>query len=251
MAESSVLVTRPEDQAGSLCNQLRESGYKPLLCPMMRIEACADLTPEQRQVILDLDQYQHVIFISANAVTFGMGWIEQFWPQLPSGVNWYCVGAASAALLETWGLQVRQPVGSMDSEGLLARPELQQPRGDRVLIIKGQGGRTHLRDTLAQRGARVEQLQCYRRLGPELEPDEFGKLIAEQKLTAIMVSSGEGLENMLLLLDEAGRSLLYGIPLIAPGPRVAEKATKAGFTVVITASSATDEAMLTALRERN
>lgn len=217
---------------------------------MMHIEATVELTPGQRQLLLDLDHFEHVIFVSANAVSLGMDWIGRFWPQLPSGLGWYTVGAASAALLESYGLEVRQPLGSMDSNGLLARPELQNPGGQRILIVKGEGGRTLLHDTLAARGGVVAQLECYSRGGPSGGPAEFRALLDEQELIAILVSSGEGLDNMLSLLDEDGRTILYGILVIAPGKRVAEKARAAGFRSVIEALNATDEAMLAALRER-
>ena len=73
MATSArVLVTRPAAQAGPLMALLRDAGYQPSHQPLLELEALPQLPPAQRRHVLDLDRYQHVIFISANAVRMGL-----------------------------------------------------------------------------------------------------------------------------------------------------------------------------------
>jgi uroporphyrinogen-III synthase len=57
---------------------------------------------------------------------------------------------------------------AFDSESVLALPAFQAPAvaGRRVLILRGDGGRDLLGDTLRARGAEVEYLTCYHRNGP-------------------------------------------------------------------------------------
>ena len=100
MARDAVLVTRPAGQAQTICERLRDAGFHPVHQPMLKILGCAEPAAEQRQRVMELDQYQWVIFVSGNAVKFGMNWIEQFWPQLPVGINWYTVGSGSADLTQ-------------------------------------------------------------------------------------------------------------------------------------------------------
>ena len=154
-------MTRPAGQAQTICERLREAGFLPVHQPMLKIRGCAEPAAEQRQRVMDLDQYQWVIFVSGNAVKFGMNWIVQFWPQLPVGINWYTVGSSSADLLSAFGLAVNSPQ-RMDSEGLLAEPALQALNAEKVLIVKGEGGRNLLRQRLLERGAKVDLLTVYR-----------------------------------------------------------------------------------------
>lgn len=251
MAEARVLVTRPQGQADGLCRMLQQAGFETVQRPMMHIEPLAELPAEQLQAVIDLDLYQHLIFVSANAVRFGMEWISSYWPQFPVGVNCYAVGPSSATRLRDWNLEARLPATSMDSEGLLALPELQQVEDQRVLIVKGEGGRDYLRSQLVQRGAHVDTLACYRRSPPQADPSGYGEELVSLNLTAIMVSSGEGLDNMMRLLDEPSRLMLYGVSVIAPGERVGARARDLGFRRVIVAENATDEAMMAALQKNS
>lgn len=247
--EPAVLVTRPEGQAGPLCEALTSAGFLPWHQPLLELHALPALAGAERQKVLDLDLYQHVIFISANAVRFGMGLIEDYWPQLPVSVSWYAIGGSTAKLLEDRGLDPITPGRDMSSEGLLAVQSLAQVSGERVLIIKGQGGRDTLRKRLSARGARVDELACYRRSCPQLSAGEMGQILAGRQIQAILLSSGEGLENLLALLSGEETTKFRDIGLVVPSLRVEKMAREAGFTQVFTAANASDEEMLAALQQ--
>ncbi|TDG15285.1 uroporphyrinogen-III synthase [Seongchinamella unica] len=247
---TSVLVTRPAGQAGPLLDALAAAGFGPLHhCPMLVLEPVEQLAPAQRQHLLDLELYQHIIFISANAVRYGMERIDDYWPQLPTGIHWYAIGETTAQLLRERGLTPLSPGQDMNSEGLLSLPQLQSVDGQRVLIIKGRGGRATLRQSLEQRGARVDELACYCRSRPRLPPDELPKLLRDEAIDVVLVSSGEGLGNMLTLLSAQETTKFSDIGLIVPSPRVAALARQAGFSNVVTAANASDAAMVQALQQ--
>lgn len=245
----AILVTRPAGQAAGLCRALAERGYRVFHQPLLELEALEDVPPSQRRQLLDLDNYQHVIFISANAVRHGMERIADYWPQLPVGLNWYAVGEATATLLTEYGVQVCAPGEAMNSEGLLALEPLQSVAGERVLIVRGEGGRSLLREELARRGARVDELACYRRKCPHLGPGELARQLEKSGIQLILISSGEGLLNLQALLSPQETTKFSHISLVVPSPRVAAMAHKAGFDRVITAGNASDPAMLRALEE--
>jgi uroporphyrinogen-III synthase len=246
---AAVLVTRPSGEAAdALCAALQAAGYKTFHQPLIELHGLSHPGPEQRQHLLDLDRYQRVIFISGNAVRFGMRWVEDFWPQLPEGLHWYAVGAATAAALERFGINVSTPGHNMSSEGLLAIPSLQAVRGERVLLVKGEGGRDALRQELTRRGAAVDELACYRRSVPRLPEGELAAMLDRWAIDVILVSSGEGLGNLPLLLSPAESTKLKAIGMIVPSLRVAAMARDAGFSHIITAENASDAAMIDALR---
>jgi uroporphyrinogen-III synthase len=199
--------------------------------------------------VQDLDLYQHVIFISGNAVRFGMALVEDCWPQLPVELNWYAIGAATAALLEPYGVEALTPGSDMSSEGLLAVSELQSVRGERVLIVKGEGGRDTLGRVLTRRGALVDELDCYRREIPNLPRGSLAANLASWGIDVILLSSGEGLTNLQLLLSPAETSNVKQLCLIVPSQRVARMALDAGFDQIVTAENASDAAVLRDLQE--
>ena len=246
---TSVLITRPEGQAQGLVKALTDAGFGPVFHrPMLALEPVASLSGEQRQRVLDLDLYQHVIFISANAVRFGLEQIDDYWPQLPTGLNWYAIGDTTAELLQQRGLAPLTPGQAMSSEGLLALPQLEEVAGQKALIVKGEGGRETLRQTLQDRGALVEELACYRRSCPQMPAGALARLLDDEDIDVVMISSGEGFANMLTLLSDKESTKFRDIGLIVPSARVAGLAQQAGFNNVVTAANASDAAMLEALQ---
>ena len=68
---SAVLVARPHDQAVSLCARIEAEGGTALFAPMIGIRPILD---HQRcgAMIDRLDDYASVVFVSRNAVEFGI-----------------------------------------------------------------------------------------------------------------------------------------------------------------------------------
>jgi uroporphyrinogen-III synthase len=244
---TAVLVTRPPEQAQALCAAVAAAGFTVYSLPMLQLVPLAEPAPAQCRLVQDLDHFQHIIFVSGNAVRFGMAWIESRWPQLPVGLEWYAVGDATARLLLPFGIEAHSPGTDMTSEGLLALPQLQDLSGQRVLLVKGEGGRQALATRLAERGAVVEELACYRRTAPSLGSGELARKLGQWDIGLIMISSGEGLANLLALLSPAETTKFSHITLLVPSARVAQMALAAGFGRVITAENASDSAMLRAL----
>jgi len=243
----AVLVTRPAGQADTLCHMLDAAGIRAVHQPLLEIAPLTQLSAPSRRALYALDRFDHIIFISTNAVRFGMDAIEAIWPQLPVGPHWYAVGAATARAVAAWSVRVTTAPGAMDSEALLALPALADVAGERVLLVKGEGGRDQLRTVLQARGAVVEELRCYQRRCPELAPGALAALLARENIALIALSSGEGLQNLLALLAVDELSKLFAGQLVVPGERLAAAARALGATAVAVADNATDAAMSAAI----
>ena len=250
----NVLVTRPQGQADALVSAIDGLGARASHYPVMRISALSDPERIQRckQPILALDEYQQVIFISTNAVYFGMEWIEQYWPQLPLGIKWYGIGKRTSEQLSAAAVPLTNTAsserGAMNSEALLQHESLQQLQGQKLLIIRGVGGRDYLQQQLQQRGGRVDYAECYQRSLVDKPLGEINSFIDERGINTLCINSVESLENFCTLLGSDGLLRVKKFSLLVPSKRVAVAAQQAGFENIIQATNASDEAMLTALK---
>jgi len=241
-------ITRPEGTGQELISSCSDLGIDTVHLPLMDIVPLEDLSVAARQV-MDLDLYSHIIFISANAVRHGMDLIDNYWPQLPVKVKFLAIGAATANALNKRGVDVLAAEGAMNSESLLALPELQATNDlQRVLIMRGEGGRETLADTLKQRGARVDYCELYRRIMPDYPVGVMEQLLDKIQINCWLASSAETLNNGLSLAGENYRQQLCQLPVIVPGERVASIARQAGCQSIVLSENASANAVLNALK---
>jgi uroporphyrinogen-III synthase len=125
------------------------------------------------------------------------------------------------------------PTGRFDSEALLALPALANVGGWRVVIFRGDGGRELLGDTLRERGATVDYVECYRRARPNADVEPLLKRWGRGEIDAVTVSSSEGLRNLYDMLGKLGQAWLKRTPLFAPHARIAANARALGCERVI------------------
>ena len=241
LAGLKVVVTRPRDQALKLAQKIEQAGGAPLLFPLL------DITPVQdadvlNQQIARLGEFNMAIFISPNAVHYGIAAIRAAGP-VPGSLKIATVGQGSAQALRESGIaDVIAPTKRFDSEGLLALPELQNVSGWHVMIFRGDGGRELLGDTLRDRGATVEYVSCYRRSKPQQDKS----VLLASGPDAIIVTSSEAMGYLRQMLDDSEHAALRNTALFVPHARIAGLAREQGWTrVQVTASG--DDGMLSAL----
>jgi uroporphyrinogen-III synthase len=242
-----VLVTRPAHQAGPLCDRIAAAGGRPVRFPLLAIRDLSD-TPAVAARLAQLADYQLAIFISPNAVELGLRAINRH-GGLPPGLKLACVGRGSArTLAQRLGREPDiVPETRYDSEGLLALPALQAVAGQRILILRGEGGRELLADTLRRRGAQVDYLELYRRECPPAAAAERDWL---EKTDIITITSSESLQNLLQLTAAKERSRLLEKPLLVVSERTAALARELGFRQpALLTPRAGDEALLQMLAD--
>ena len=234
-----VLICRPEPEASRLAAAFRLTGARARTLPVME-RVPLEETPEQRQTILDLDLYQHVIAVSPYAARQLLERIDTWWPQFPTGVRWYGVGASTAAVLADAGLDPQHPPQGFTSEALLALPGLQQLAHEKVLLARGDQGRELIRETLQQRGARVTVLPLYRRQPAAPARGRLTEDLDRFEPDVVIVLSGETLNNFIALSKNSSHTCRKSL-LLVPTERVAHQARDAGFERVVCASGMADE----------
>lgn len=243
----TVLVTRPAHQAEHLCQLIEAQGGSVFRFPLLSIAAPSD--PQALDAIVSrLAQFEIAIFISPNAVEFGMQAIESR-GGLPPSIKIAAVGQGSARSLEQQGIKTDIfPTQQFNSEAVLAMTEMQSVAGKRIVIFRGEGGRELLAETLRERGAQVEYAECYRREKPKQDIKELSSQLSQGNIDIITLTSSESLQNLYDLVQEPGRSSLLTLPVVVISDRTQQLAKQLGFQQpAIVADKAGDEAMVQAL----
>lgn len=110
----------------------------------------------------DSKQFDVIIFISANAVTFSHKHLSL--THLASSCKIAAIGGKTTKALGSSGYTVDLVAEApFNSEAFLSLPSMQSIHGQHILIIKGVGGRNALENTLKSRGAFVETCDVYER----------------------------------------------------------------------------------------
>jgi len=241
---ASVVITRPARQAAGLAQEIAALGGKPLVFPAIVILPPAD-AGALRAVQWELKHYDIAIFVSANAVEYGIA-DPHAWPP---HILVLAPGPGTAAALASVGIgNVRIPATTMDSEGLLALPELMNVAGKRIAIFRGDGGRELLRSALEARGAAVVQVECYRRAKPQSGASGLIEAWRDKRIDAVTLTSSEGLDNLWSILGAEGRAFLVATPTFVPHERIAERAQTLGLRKLIVTES-TDSGLIASLLE--
>ena len=241
-----ILVTRPELQANALCRLLSSEGGTPIRFPAMQISARPDRSAV-RAAVGPVDRYALIVFVSTNAVRFGAALLEQ-----RRELRLAAVGTATAQALNAAGYRVAlRPDDGADSEALLRLPELRHLAGQRVLIVRGCGGREHLATELAARGAEVVYAEVYERRAASTAPEQLQRLEllwTQGGVHVYTVTSVELLDMLIGLLPTACRDRLPGTAALVGSERIAAHLRKLGLdSPVILAGSSEDASLVEAL----
>lgn len=222
-----VLNTRPAHQAAALSAALVAAGARVSELPLIEIRPLP-LAPAHERLLLDLDRYDGVFVVSANAARLGLDAVAGCWPQWPWRLPAYAVGASTAAVLEAAGLDVTVPARA-DSEGLLALPALQEVAGRRFLLLRGEEGRELLRDTLRARGAQVDVIPLYQRVLPAAAAAQWQAMRAAGDLPdVVLLTSPDALRHWQQVAGADATRPWW----VVVSPRLREQALLAGARVV-------------------
>ncbi|MEM7401125.1 MAG: uroporphyrinogen-III synthase [Pseudomonadota bacterium] len=246
LAGKTIIVTRPLAQAQKFLEQLEVNLATTVHFPVLSISAIENISDAQRK-FKNLQHYQTVIFISANAVHYAIDCLKELSLDFKD-CTLAAVGPATKHALEHHGYDVNiVPQSGFNSEALLADPALTEVRDKNILIIRGQGGREQLRENLVSRGANVDYAEVYQRQAPSSRnPVHLNELISEN--CAVLLYSTESAQNMWSLCTKQERQWLTNVKFIVGSQRIAEAITRVGcINNSIIAENTSDEAMLDAL----
>ena len=190
-----VLITRPEIKAQQLALLLTKQGIENTSQPLFDYQPYAS----SQELSLALAQADIIIFVSVAAVNFANSTqpLTNSALKNSSSKQVFAVGnATKQALLDLNITPVLSPPPSQEhSEGLLQLSALHNVVHKNVLIIRGNGGREHIANTLRSRGAKVNYVEIYQRVWRTLSENMALHWQATQ-INCIVVTSNDILEAL-------------------------------------------------------
>ncbi|NQY62300.1 MAG: uroporphyrinogen-III synthase [Alteromonadaceae bacterium] len=261
-----LLITRPENQGRVLANKLSQVGIASFCQPLFDYKTTDRKTNAQNSSqIINIESTftanAIVIFVSIAAVEHA----NKIMPiTLWRTQNIIAVGSATQKALTALNLDSISPENH-DSEGVLALTELsaENVKNQLVVIVKGDGGRELIAQTLTKRLAKVIYFESYQRIWRNF-PDNITQKWQADEINAIVITSKAALMRLTELLSRNARvdtpcdtddknlhkfndywknSCLW----IVASQRIADYAKQLGLTQVINAHGANDKAMLSIL----
>lgn len=225
-----VLNTRPEQQASSLTQAIEEAGGISVNLPLLEIKSI------QAQIQINLSDIYAAIFTSPNAVhCFFSNLSLQHWPH---EIQLFAIGQGTHQALMHYGLSSATCPKQANSEHLLMLDAL-QPRmiqNKKILLIKGEGGRTLIQATLTARGAEVDAREVYQRVLPHHSKKRIETLWHEDAVDIILITSETALVHIFELFATQAHAWLCSKPYVVISERLRQAAHKRGIQTVIVSS---------------
>ncbi|ADO50464.1 uroporphyrinogen-III synthase [[Enterobacter] lignolyticus] len=244
----SILVTRPSEQGEELVRRLQAMGREAWSFPLIEFTPGRDL-PGLAQAMSALGAGDLLFALSQHAVDFAHGQLQQSGLRWPSPPGYFAIGRTTALALHTVsGIDVRYPLDREISEVLLQLPELQNITGKKALILRGNGGRELLGDTLSARGADVTFCECYQRTPRHYDGAEEAMRWQSRGVTTLVTTSGEMLQQLWSLIPPWYRERwLLECKMVVVSERLARLARELGWKDIQVADSADNDALLRAI----
>lgn len=234
-----VVVTRATDQASRLSERVGELGAEVVAVPTIEVVAAADGGVALVDALGRLREFAWLVVTSANGARRVA---ERLDPAdlAQTGVRLAAIGPGTADALGAAGFVPDLVPDRFVAEGLLEVFPAPPPDGGAVLLAQAAGARAVLGDTLTERGWRVERVEAYRTVHPELGLDQIERAAAADAITFTSASTVTG------FVTAAGVAAAPPV-VVCIGPVTADAATAAGLRVDAVADPHTVDGLVDAL----
>lgn len=198
-----VLVTRPYDQAETLCSRFGELGAECLVQPAIQIGPPRNWSPVD-SALSRLSEFDWLVFSSANGVRFLLERLLAIGADLRrlGGVQIAVMGPGTGEELERFHLKADMQPNEYRAEALaeMLRPAA---RGRRFLLARASRGREVLPDELLAAGAAVEQIVVYDSSDVTQPDAQIGAALSADRIDWITVTSSAIARSLVRMFGES------------------------------------------------
>jgi uroporphyrinogen III methyltransferase / synthase len=251
----TILLTRPRQQSEEMTAMLEGLGASVIHVPMIELKE-----PESWQAldesIHQLDLYDWLIFTSVNGVKYFFQRLAKLRPEpmaTLTGASLCAIGLATAKALEQHHVRVDLVATEAHAEGLLKAllfylGSLQALPGLRFLLPRARHARELIPDELRKMGARVDVVEAYQNVMPEMAGQGLLQLFKDRRVDVITFTSSSTVENFVTLIGrEQLPRLLEHSRIACIGPVTKATAEAYGLRQIIQPQTSTAEAFVEAI----
>ena len=210
----ALISTRPHKTNVQLSDELKKSEIKLLSFPLTEIHPLNNYQIFD-EVIENIKTYQHIIFISTNAVHFFLERVKKLSLQIPKNLIFSSIGPTTKLLLQKkLSVDVHFPIKTFDSEHLLKEKIYNNVEGQKILIIRGEGGRETLKNALEEKGGIVNYGECYVRKYVDIDLIQLKNDLVNYHHQFILFSSTNSAKHFIDQLHNIETDWLQNIKII-------------------------------------
>ena len=256
----TVLIVRPEGKCQPTCAYFAAQGLACEGLPLMTLQAIESNLAQMFTQLLALRTGDWVISTStfaSNLVLDGLNNLQSSDKNtlLKQQLTWFAIGKKSAQILMSKNYSSLSKVSfpkQETSEGLLellakfstftTKEGLFPEKKPKIIILKGEGGRTLLKDSLLALGHQITEYNLYKR--KIIEPTMLPKSWYRSHTSCVVVTSGELLQATFQYFDGDNQWLTL-LPWVVISERMANIARDYGIKTVFVSGAANHAALLT------
>ena len=228
-----IVITRPEEQAEELSALLREKGARVISFPTIEIAPPDDYGDLDR-AIENIEQYQWIVFTSANGVRSffdrfngARGDIRDL-----KGIRICTIGPATRTCVEGYHIPVDLVPDEYLSEGVVEAFRSRDITGQKILLPRAEIAGDVIPEGLSEMGARVNVVTAYRTLSPGGDGKDIRKLMEGRSIDVLTFTSPSTVGNFMDIIG-GGAVIPDHIRIACIGPVTQRACEEAGLRVDI------------------
>jgi uroporphyrinogen III methyltransferase/synthase len=245
-----IAITRAREQASVLREALTALGAQVIEIPTIEIRPPDSWEPLDA-AIRRLEEFDFLLVTSANGVRNFLARLTACGRNVQDlkGLTIGAIGPATAAELAHAGVKVDILPLEYVAEGLLAALGDGDLRGKAFLIPRAKVARDLVPRALEERGARVEVVEAYQTVMPEISPEEFAHLLTPTPDAVTFTSSSTATNFAKLLGEKRLAERLSGAAIASIGPITSQTLRQLGLTVTLEAQEPTMAGLVRAVQD--
>ena len=230
----ALISTRPYEKNIILLKELVDTNISLLNYPLTEITPLKNYAKFD-SILSNLKKYQHIIFISTNAVHFFVERFKSLKIKLPEHIIYSSIGPATQkALKNQFNINVHCPKETYDSKNLIANKIFNNLQDKKVLIIRGEGGRETLKDKLEEKGAEVHYGESYIRNYLPINLNQLQQETQNYNSIFLIISSYESAKHFLTQNKTNGWDWLESVKIIVNHPKIKDALSLISNNIIIT-----------------